>query len=163
MIDWHSRVTSISSMSSTSSTFSMQLSCQFSHLRGEPFYFVLLEQNSIGVSKLMLAPRHFLAHWARYWKVKEAQSPLQIILGGASHCLSRQSQCSLTVIAFFPAVFHLCLVHAVLLTAMAKKQIPSSDMSPALLRSPAWVVSRHCCQQSVLDTLFMIKIIQCKT
>lgn len=49
----------------------MQLGCQFSHLTGELFYFVLLKQNSTTVSKLMLAPRHFLTHWARYWKVKE--------------------------------------------------------------------------------------------
>lgn len=72
VIDWRSRETSVSSAASTSSTFSVQLGCQFSHLTDQSC-FLLLEQNSIGISKLMLAPRHFLACWARPWMVTALQ------------------------------------------------------------------------------------------
>lgn len=112
-------------MSSTSSTFSMQLGCQFSHLTGEPFYFVLLKQNSIGVSKLMLAPRHFLACWARYWKVKEIPHGTVSLNDYSWRCFSQPFQTVLVLLdchSLLSALVHLHLVPAVLIaTAVAER------------------------------------------
>ena len=101
----------------------MQLGCQFSHLTGEPFYFVLFEQNSIGVSKLMLAPRHFLACWARYWKVKEIPRGTVSLANYSWRCFSQPFQAVPVLLdchSLLTALFHLHLVPTVLI-AMAKK------------------------------------------
>jgi len=102
----------------------MQLGCQFSHLTGEAFYFVLLKQNSFGVSKLMLAPRHFLAHWARYWKVKEIPCSTVSLTNYSWRCFSQSFQefpVLLDCHSLLTALFHLHLVPIILLKATAKK------------------------------------------
>lgn len=119
MIDWRSGETSVSSTASTSSTFSMQLGCQFSHLTGQS-YFVLLEQNSIGISKLMLASRHFLACWARLWMVTALQCGIVSLTNYSWRRFSLPFQ-AIPVLLACHSLQLLCLIPTVLIaTAMAE-------------------------------------------
>lgn len=119
MIDWRSGETSVSSTASTSSTFSVQLGCQFSHLTGQS-YFVLLEQNSIGISKLMLASRHFLACWARLWMVTALQCGIVSLTNYSWRRFSLPFQAILVLLACHSLQL-LCLIPTVLIaTAMAE-------------------------------------------
>lgn len=102
----------------------MQLGCQFSHLTSELFYFVLLEQNSARVSKLMLAPRHFLTHWAWYWKVKEIPHGTVSLSNCSWRCFLKPFQAFPVVLdcQSLQLLFHLHLVPTVLIaTVMAEK------------------------------------------
>lgn len=135
----------------------MQLGCQFSHLMGESFYFVLLEQNSIGVSKQMLAPRHFLARWARYWKVKEIPRGTASLANYSWRCFSQPFQAVPVLLdchSLLTALFHLHLVPTVLLiaTAMAKKH-----RFPLLTcLQPCWDLPRGLFPGTVASTVFWI-------